>query len=537
MNKTLIQKKLLQYFDKELISQINLRTINDDKDLISSIFEQIHDKETRKKYAQFFTHKELVEFILSHIPIKENNTILDPACGAGAFIIEAIDKVGINNVYGIDIDKKALDLCDINVAYKYDHKCQNLKHANTLKSTLLSLFPKIAKNGGFDIIVGNPPFQNLLKGIDYDQKDLIYSNVLSRIANSATLMVAKGYEYLKQGGYLGFVLPKNIFRVDSFKVLRDFLLDNTKIISIYDLDHYFKDVRGDQIILIFQKKRLTLKDIKTNKVKIYVFKKSNPFLKPYNYEIPQNLFKKYSFFPVFYHKDVFSLADKLLNFPTTLDKVCSGQIFRGIGLSTSSNLISTQKKKNYSLVYRGDSIKRFGIKYPLFIDNNKLSLLPINRVKRLQQNKIILQNLCSKEGGIFATLSGSKELTLDTVTNVIPANISLKYILGVLNSDIANFFIILVIFLNSNFTMHTDREYIGKIPIVVPNKAQEDKVSTIVDSLIEMSDKYSREFFLLYSKLNKALYEIYNLSSTETDTIERLLREVMSKKHYGTTNE
>jgi len=234
MNKTSVLKKLSKYFDKDFLDQIDFRNINGDKDIISSIYEQINNKDSRKKYSQFFTHEELVDFIFSNIPISKNSTILDPACGAGAFLIKAIDKVGLDNSYGIDIDQKALDLCSINIEYKCESRSRNLIRANTLMSELSSLYPKIKNQGGFDIVVGNPPFQNLILKKDYHANDPAYKEFILGIANSATLMLAKGYEFLKKDGYLGFVLPKNIFRVDSFKKLRNFLLYHTyKYLKIY----------------------------------------------------------------------------------------------------------------------------------------------------------------------------------------------------------------------------------------------------------------------------------------------------------------
>ena len=50
------------------------------------------------------------------------------------------------------------------------------------------------------------------------------------------MVLAKSLELLKEDGYLGFVLPKNIIRVDSFKNIRKFLLENTKIVSIVDIN-------------------------------------------------------------------------------------------------------------------------------------------------------------------------------------------------------------------------------------------------------------------------------------------------------------
>lgn len=538
MNKKSILKKLSKYFDKSFLDQVDFKNINGDKDIISSIYEQINKKDSRKKYSQFFTHEELVDFIFSNIPVSKKSTILDPACGAGAFLIKAIDKVGLGNAYGIDIDQKALDLCSINIEYKCESKSKNLVRTNTLSSEMSLLFPKIKDQGGFDIVVGNPPFQNLILNKDYLANDPTYKDFISGIANSATLMLAKGYEYLKQGGYLGFVLPKNILRVDSFKKLRDFLLYRTRIHSIYDLDHYFKDVRGDQIILIIQKTTIDTNQILKNQVKINIFKNGQSFQRPYTYTIPQKLLGDYSFFPVFYHKNIFPLAKKLLKKnQVTLDSLCEGQIYRGLGLSTSSNFLSKNEKTNYLKVYRGDSIKRFGIKYALFLDKTKLTTFSPTRVQRLQKDKIIIQNLCSKEGGIFASLSSYKELTLDTVTNIIPTSLNQKYILGLLNSNIANFFLIFIIFLNSNFTMHSDRQYIGKLPVVIPNKKQEKEVVDTVNSLIKLDDKYSKQFLSLYEGLNDTLYKIYKFSKSEVGIIEKLLREVMSKKHYGTTNE
>ena len=531
-----VKNKLSKYFSKEVLDNINFSEVNKNKDLISSIYEKIHNKEERKKYAQFFTHKELVNFILSNIPIKKTDFVLDPACGAGAFLIEAYEKVSLNNIYGIDIDKKALDLCSINLENKVGKSSFNLKQANTLKTNLKFIFPKIAKQGGFDIVIGNPPFQNLLKNIDYKEEE-IYTKVLSGIANSATLMIAKGYEFLKEGGFMGFVLPKNIARVDSFKTLRKFLIENTKIMNIYDLDHYFKDVRGDQMIMIFRKKKLTSKEILKNKVKILIFRKGNKFTDPYNYEIPQTLFNQYNFFPIFYHENIFKLANKLLSEKNTLEKLCEGKIFRGLGISTKSDSFVTEKINNACISYRGDSIKRFGIKYQLFLKQNIVDKLPKNEIKRLNVEKIILQNLCSKEGGIFATICSGNEFTLDTVTNIITNKIELKYLLGVLNSKLANFFLIFIIFLNSNFTMHTDKQYIGKIPIMLPNKKQENKVISIVDRIMKIKDNYSKEFFELYDKLNNHIFEIYHLDKKEIDIINKLLLEVMSKKQNGISNE
>ena len=127
-------------------------------------------------------------------------------------------------------------------------------------------FPQIYKDGGFDFVIGNPPFQNLKKDIDYDSKNKIYRVVSNGVVNSATLMIAKSIELLKENGYLAFVLPKNILRVDTFANLRKFLLKNTTIVSITDLDEKIKVGSPDAVTKI---SKITMKG--TSEKDLYIF--------------------------------------------------------------------------------------------------------------------------------------------------------------------------------------------------------------------------------------------------------------------------
>src|SRR5574344_561523 len=491
-----------------------------EKDNYSSFFEQQKSHKERKTFAQFFTHKNLVNYVLSKLDIEYNSTVLDPACGAGAFLTQLKRYNNFNNIYGIDIDKNAANLCFQNL----DKKCPNIIIENTLKSfDLKKYFPKLFANQGFDFIIGNPPFQNLKKNIDYDSNNKIYKQVTNGIANSATLMIAKSLELLKNNGYLAFILPKNILRVDSFTKLRSYLLKNTTIVSITDIGHFFKDVRGDQIIMII-KKELPNAD---HAIKIEILTKNAPLQNLTHYHIKQNIFNDFEIFPVFYKKDLFSIYNKFKNIKTTLCDICKNDIFRGISLNFEEYSLNEDYFENSIKIYRGASIERFGIKKCFYINNNVLKL---KNIERLQQEKIILQNLCSKEGGIFATLSTNEELNIDTVTNVIPKTLNTRYILGILNSKIANIFIIYLIFLHSNFTMHTDKTYIGQLPIAIPSMQQEKIIIKLVDKLLSINDKYSNEFFEVYNEMNDILYDIYCFNEKERDVINSILKEGMSKK-------
>lgn len=491
------------------------------KDAFSTFFEQNKKHADRKEHAQFFTHKSLVKYILDKLHISQNSSVLDPSSGAGAFLSQA--KNFTNRVYGIDIEEEAANLCRQNLG----HECTNIIVKDTLKDfDLKGDFPEIYKEGGFDFVIGNPPFQNLKKDIDYDSKNKVYKAVANGVVNSATLMIAKSIELLKEGGYLAFVLPKNILRVATFANLRKFLLENTSIISITDIGHFFKDVRGDQMVMVIQKKIPEY----DHRIQIEILNKTYSFDKLKKYQIFQSKYKEYDIYPLFYDSGLFRIYEQLKKHDKTLEEICNGNIFRGVSVDLKKHLYEEKVNLNMTKVYRGASIERFGTKKDFYISNEIANNEKFNRMK---QNKIILQNLCSKEGGIFATISNENELNIDTVTNVIPTECNCKYILGILNSKIANIFVIYLTFLHSNFTMHTDKTYIGKLPIVIPNKKQEQMVVNFVDKLLLIKDKYSKEFFEIYNQLNDLLFEIYGFDNDDKKLINNILKEGMSKRQNG----
>ena len=105
-----------QYLE-QMLTSFNINESKSGKDILSQLFEKIQDKGIRKKFGQFFTPIELTNFIVNNIPITENSKILDPACGAGTFLVSALDKNknNIHNIYGFDIDDLAINLCKLNL--------------------------------------------------------------------------------------------------------------------------------------------------------------------------------------------------------------------------------------------------------------------------------------------------------------------------------------------------------------------------------------------------------------------------------------
>lgn len=516
-------------FNEQILSRLKNRGIRK-KDEFSHEFEARIPREERSKFGQFFTPVDLVDQIYSLIPLAPGNSIMDPTCGAGAFFLNS-SNLGVEKVqyFGADISDIALEFCKEKLERtQIDAK---LLKIDTINDLSISSFPSIESSNGVDVIVGNPPFQNLKKMVDYDPKDPLYTEICTGIVNASSLVLRKSLELLKNDGWLGFVLPKNILRVQSFKGIRNYILKNTLIHEIIDLGHYFKDVRGDQIILILQKSDPKLKNNLNHNTRITI----NPTHRGGTkivYFLSQASFSLDSHWPVYLHSDVMKLNKKLSTFPQ-LNSISSG-IFRGLPLGSNHEMVHSAPSIESMKLVRGDSINRFKLKYTLSLSSQARDLVDSNLFERQESDRIAIQNIVSREGGIKASLIDSETYSLDTVTNIILNEDTLnQYIMGILNSRICNFFILIVLYLHSNFTMHADKGYVGKLPIAIPDIEQRKKVERIVDELEKTNQDNSEKFWQLYEQLNLLIYQIYNLDPEEISLIERTLSKVMSVKSNG----
>ncbi|HLB32198.1 MAG TPA: N-6 DNA methylase [Patescibacteria group bacterium] len=253
-----------------------------------------------------------------------NLKILDPACGSGSFMIKAFDlltnfylarranekfdlktKIGKlqqafrkrdgvedlsaarkmdilrNNIYGVDLDQQAVEIAQLNLMLKTLERKQKLPHLNNIKcgNSLIDdpkiagdkafdwneQFPEIMKNGGFDIIIGNPPYIFARGGSFTEEEKKYYHDhfQLSRYQlNTFLLFIEQGIKLLNIGGYFGFIVPNNWLTTSSFSKIREYILKNTSDIQIVNaVDTIFKQASVDTCILVFKKN-------KPNKIKL-----------------------------------------------------------------------------------------------------------------------------------------------------------------------------------------------------------------------------------------------------------------------------
>jgi type I restriction-modification system DNA methylase subunit len=267
-------------------------------------------KSKRKAQGIYYTPKFIVDFLLDeslekliqHKVKGQPLRILDPACGSGSFLIAAYDRLieGQNRVaqtslydsfeilqgslYGVDIDEQAVEVAQLNLLLKalvektlLPTLQQNLKHGNSLifgePLELQDIFgaeiydnkpfnyskemPGVFSNGGFDLVIGNPPYVFARSGSFENNVKEFYKDhyqVAQYQLNTYALFIERAFQLLKPGGYLAFIVPNTWLTIQTFSGLRKFLLDNTSTLKIINIfDKVFSAANVDTCLLIAEK--------------------------------------------------------------------------------------------------------------------------------------------------------------------------------------------------------------------------------------------------------------------------------------------
>ena len=529
--------KVLERLQQEKLTKLR-------EDTLGILFEKLIREQEKKNLGQFYTPQEIVSYIFNYLKIKPNSTILDPTCGCGVFLVSAykcikkINSKPLQNIYGVDLNDSAAKIARINLWLRNGKNAgslrvleKNIKVGNSIIENKLidkkafnwkKEFSDIHKNGGFHFIVGNPPYVTLKNKRDYDVRESIFSKIANGSTNAASLVLARSFELLRDGGIMAFVLPKTLIRVNSYSRLRDFLLENSKVIHIYDLGNFFKGVRGEQVILFIQKTR-NQNEIDQNKVLVKVLEKTSASLdNKKSFYIPQKVFKKHRTFLILENKRYYDIIEKIKG--ENLEDIAA--IFRGLSISPKSDLISNTKTRYNKEIIKGSDVSKFSYKNGFFINRYKLRN-NTSKTSLLSKEKIILQNIFSSEAGIISCIDKHGHLNFDTITNIVLSDTSynIEYLFGLLNSKLINFYLKYIIYNRSKLTMHTDKVYIGKIPIKKIDKISQKEVVKLIKKLDRSVDK--KKFL---REIDQVVYKLYKINRKEQQMIDSALRKTMSKK-------
>ena len=244
---------------RQVINKINGIDFNasDDRHMFGDIYEKLlKDLQSAGNAGEFYTPRAVTQFIVEQVNPRLGETILDPACGTGGFLVCAIehlrkqakteaDERTIQDCFA-GIEKKHLPhvLCMTNLLLHGIDVPSNVRHDNTLARPLRDWGPKER----VDVIVTNPPFGGM-------EEDGIESNFPAefRTRETADLFLVLLMKILKPGGRAGLVLPDGTLFGEGVKTrIKEALLTECNLHTIVRLPNgVFNPYTGIRTNLLF----------------------------------------------------------------------------------------------------------------------------------------------------------------------------------------------------------------------------------------------------------------------------------------------
>ena len=433
------------------------------------------------KNRQTATKKRLLDQLTAYREWLLGITICDPACGSGAFLNAAlqflmaehklIDEMeakltgstiefpGVensileNNLYGVDINEESVEIARLALWLrtakphrKLSSLNNNIKCGNSLISdpeiagekafNWQAEFPQVFAKGGFDVVIGNPPYVNMVNILDENQRKYYQKNykTVKNKSDLYSIFTEKASQLLRKNGLFGFIFSNSWMGTDSFSAFREFLAHDVKVTKLVQLPPgVFEDATVTTALCFYTNCKPTEEDniiIETCVNKEFV---SKGFILAYK-QVLNNPNTSFSF-----EKTI-----ELKNVPTIeLGDIVSFSL--GIKTSDDQRFVFEEKKDDDCYLFlRGRNIKRWNIPENdewLWYKPELICEKPGGRPRIFEnfvvEKKIVIQDMAME---INATMDTNKYLCNDKVNIIfeIDSSYSMEFVLALLNSKLVN---------------------------------------------------------------------------------------------------
>ncbi len=573
---------------------------------MEKIFESNYKK--KKKEGVFYTQKEISDFIFSQALLSLLNNefkqlklaqidqiyslnlniqnkikkfllgirICDPACGSGVFLLSAasimhqlMKKLNynlstidlnfkiINNLYGFEINDSAIKLCKLNLLnWFYQEKSARLKELLAVLNSNLKLQNSLIniKTSNFDIIIGNPPYGNILKNDDKDflkREEIFYNDIYCAFILKAIMWTEK---------VIALLVPKSFLLRQGYIKFRNNLLSKSNLLRIYDIGpNLFKKATNEVQIVIYEKRGNMSKDLrvykypneeitsykdqkvdslricfnekchlndKAKKIFAYSFQKFCPYCSSETVLMNRIRIKA--------NQEILELINKIehsgdLNYLNIRDFPMMIRGEEAKGLKKIKKLIKNNLEGSCIYINAKEDFTYFYFKKRKSFDIDSISakILKGNNYEYYMNPKLLI-----KHNNIYpqAVFTEEKVCFTSSIYSLLHAdNDELKYLCAILNSILMQFYCRYAINNQRDTTINLNQYMIRHLPIIHCKKdlKQEiiDQVNNISKFFFRTNGKLTNETKQFVKEIDNLVFELYSITDQEKKTIIPTIKE------------
>lgn len=577
------KKAALGYYKLPEISE-------DEKNIALKHINKNYKKETKtsvivKKF------KVVLEFWKKYREALCNIKIIDISCGSGAFLNQAflylyneaikinkqindlyngqesyfnidgdmyqeIDKSILqNNIFGVDINKESIEITKLSLwlSTAAKHKCLTTLDDNIICQNSIVYnednsdeknfiwnpkFKSVIDKGGFDIIIGNPPYINSREMCRTmpDVRDFCRRNYKSAKGNWDFFVpfIEKGLNLLKSDGILCNIVPNKLTGSDYSQEIRSMLSEYT-ILEFKDYSDRKVFEAADVYPIIFTVKKSNKKVPVTIKLFDTNSKKWSETI------ITEKLFYRDIYWDRYFVRDIriLNIIEKMLSY-TPLCKIATvkeaatvSESYKITKYLLNIDEISSIESSYKKLINTGTLdryVSTWKIKPSKYNKNfyngpviEEASLFNVSKIRSIEANseKIIVGGMCDR---LKCYYDNGDYLAVISTSIILDSKIDLKFLLAVLNSKLILFFYkhyFKSTSLNGGyFNIHANQ--LKKIPIAYEDKIASQIINDVM-ILLELQGK-KESIKEIDRQIDNMIYSLYGLDMNEIDIVENNLR-------------
>lgn len=404
--------------------------------------------------------------------------------------------------------------------------------------------------GGFDAVIGNPPYGGLLSHYETDYF-LAHYKLQNYQLDTYHLFLERSFQLTKQSGFIGLIIP-NTWLLNLYSMaLRKYIFSSLELLNIvhYNYPVFVKATVDTQVVI--------LKNIiprSTHETNITIERKQGTSA---SYFIPQEYFKVQEGKPVniFQRPEFMSLGDKI-NKHSSLDQLCMitqgtkpFQVGKGKPPQTRKILeekpyvAETKRDRTFRPLLRGSLIKKYQI---IWNNNYWISFGDWLAEPRYSANYDAEAKIVIRQTGdsLTSTIDREQFIVRDNMYTIVSKNssINLLYLLGLLNSKLLNWFYQIIINPEKGEALaQVKRGHLARLPIRtidfsnLTDKARHDRMVELVEQMLELNKQLAeakepqsktvlqREIEATDRQIDELVYELYGLTDEEIKIVEKSL--------------
>lgn len=219
-----------------------------DVDRVSDLYQSGLTESYRNQEGIYYTPANVVCDMMSHVRDVSDKTFLEPCCGGGAFVAEAL-RHGFRpeNIYAYDTDPTAVELTRQRILDMTGYHSDNIRCADFLKEAA-------AIDQRFDFVYTNPPWgKKMPVGLRKRYAEM-YGTGHSR--DTASLFCSAAMRLLTDGGEMGLLMPDSFYNIATFEEVRRQLL-HRRMVRVVDYGHAFPGLMAKACAVVVQNEEPT----------------------------------------------------------------------------------------------------------------------------------------------------------------------------------------------------------------------------------------------------------------------------------------